>query len=276
MKTIKRGFDFRIMAVAVAVGLSLNLVWGKVTKEFPAHWGKPPEIQTQDYVELPAGYGHGSSTLAKWITANLSRDKTGKPEPARPTPLYENNFEKAEAGTLPDEFMALAGDFVVKRDGTNQFLELPGSPLDSFAVQFGPTESAEVVAGARIFSTAKGRRAPTFGVGLGGVAGFKLQVSPGKQALELLKDQEVKTSLAFDWRSGTWTQLRLQIRKVKAGEWKIEGKAWPPGSPEPKEWMISCDETEEPVGGRASVLGSPFAGTPIWFDDLRVERVAGK
>ncbi len=274
MKTIKHGCDFRVITVAAVLGLLLNLAWGKVTKEFPAHWGKPPEIQTQDYVELPAGYGHGSSTLAKWITANLNRDKTKNTEPARPTALYENNFEKAEAGKLPDEFMALAGEFVVKRDGTNQFLELPGSPLDSFAVQFGPSESVDVAAGARIFSTAKGRRAPTFGVGLGGVAGFKLQVSPGKKALELLKDQEVKTSLAFDWRSGSWTLLRLQVRKVKAGGWKIEGKAWSQGSPEPKDWMVSCEETEEPVGGRASVLGSPFAGTPIWFDDLRVERVA--
>lgn len=276
MRTQKHGFDFRIIAVAVALSLALNLVWGKVTKEFPVHWGKPPEIQTQDYVELPAGYGHGSSTLAKWITANLNRDKAGNTDLARPTALYENNFEKAETGKLPDEFMALAGDFVVKRDGTNQFLELPGSPLDSFAVQFGPTESADVAVGARIFGTAKGRRAPTFGVGLGGVAGFKLQVAPGKKALELLKDQEVKTSVAFDWRSGAWTQLRLQIRKVKAGEWKIEGKVWTQGNAAPKEWMVSCDETEEPVGGRASVLGSPFAGTPIWFDDLRVERVAEK
>lgn len=276
MKTKKHGVDFRIVAAVMALGLSLSLGWAKVTKEFPAHWGKPPEIQTQDYVELPADYGHGSSTLAKWIMANLNRDKAGNTEPARPTALYENNFEQAEAGKLPDGFMALAGDFAVKRDGTNQCLELPGSPLDSFAVQFGPTESADVVVGARIFGTAKGRRGPMFGVGLGGVAGFKLQVSPGKKALELLKDQEVKTSVAFDWRSGAWTQLRLQIRKVNAGEWKIEGKAWTQGSAEPKAWMVSCDETAEPVGGRASVLGSPFAGTPIWFDELRVERIVGK
>ena len=105
------------------------------------------------------------------------------------------------------------------------------------------------------------------------MAGYKLQVAPGKNALELLKDQEVKTSVAFAWRSGAWSHLRLQIRKRKAGEWKIEGKAWEQGRPEPPAWMISCDETEEPVGGRASVLGSPFAGTAIWFDDLRVERV---
>ncbi|MCC6823246.1 MAG: hypothetical protein V9H26_24440 [Verrucomicrobiota bacterium] len=276
MKTQEHGLNLRIIALVVTLGFSLNLVWGKVAKEFPAHWGKPPEIQTQDYVELPADYGHGSSTLAKWIATNLKRDQAGKTEPAQPAALYENNFEKAEAGKLPDEFMALAGDFLVKRDGTNQCLDLPGSPLDSYAVQFGPTESVDVVAGARVFGTAKGRRAPTFGVGLGGVAGFKLQVAPAKKALELLKDQEVKTSVAFEWQTGAWTQLRLQIRKAKTGAWKIEGKAWSQGSAEPKEWMVSFDETEAPVGGRASVLGSPFAGTPILFDDLRVERVAEK
>ena len=75
-----------------------------------------------------------------------------------PRPLLENNFETAEAGKLPDEFMVLAGEFVVKGDGTNQFLELPGTPLDSFAMQFGPAEVADVAVSARIFGTAKGRR----------------------------------------------------------------------------------------------------------------------
>ncbi len=279
MITQNHGFNFKVYAVMLAVfGLSLSLLRAQVAAPFPVQWGSPPEIQTQDYVELPAGYGHGSSTLAKWITASLNRDKitAGQPEPARAAALYENNFEQAEAGKLPDEFMALAGDFTVKRDGTNQFLELPGSPLDSFAVQFGPTESAEVAVSARILSTAKGRRTPTFGVGLGGVAGYKLQVAPGKKSLELLKDQEVKTSVAFDWQSGTWTQLRLQIHKLKADEWKIQGKAWAPGAAEPKTWTVTFDEKEEPVAGRASVLGSPFAGTAVWFDDLRVERISEK
>ena len=158
MKTEKHGFDFRIIAVVVTLGLALSLAWGKVTKEFPTHWGTPPAIQTQDYVELPADYGHGSSTLAKWITNNLNRDKAaaGGAAPAQPTALYENNFEKAEAGKLPDEFMALAGDFVVKSDGTNQFLELPGSPLDSFAVQFGPTESADVAVAREFLARRRG------------------------------------------------------------------------------------------------------------------------
>lgn len=41
---------------------------------FPAHWGDPPMIQTRDLRPLPGGYGKGSSTLAKWIEANMAKD----------------------------------------------------------------------------------------------------------------------------------------------------------------------------------------------------------
>ncbi len=195
---------------------------------------------------------------------------------AQTKPLYENNFEKAEVGKLPEGFLALDGGFVVKEEQGNKVLELPGAPLDSFSVQFGPTESADVAISARIKGTAKGRRFPTLGVGLNGVAGYKLQVSPAKKMVELCKDQEVKASIPFEWKSAEWTHLRLQVRKAKAGEWKVEGKAWLPGSPEPEAWMIAADEKEEPTAGRASVFGSPFSGTPIQFDDLKVSAVEAK
>ena len=140
-------------------------------------------------------------------------------------PLYENNFEKAEAGKLPEDLKFATGDFTVKAEGSNKFLELPGAPLDSFNVQFGPTESADVAVSARIYGTAKGRRYPTFGVGLNGVGGYRLQVSPGKKALELYQDQDIRASVAYDWKAGEWMRFRLQVRKVKDSEWKIEGKA---------------------------------------------------
>ena len=262
-----------LVMLAVILTLSATAMIAKPLKEFPAHWGNPPEIQTQDYVELPAGYGHGSSTLRYWINANLEKDKTAKAvkQTNAVTALYTNDFEMAETGSLPHDLMVLGGEFVVRADGRNKVLELPGAPLDSFGVQFGPTEKENIAVSARIFGTARGRREPTFGVGLCGVSGWKLQVAPGKKAIELLKDLESKVSSPFDWKTGEWTQLRLQIRKIKDGAWRVEGRAWQGGS-EPKEWMISFDEKEEPVTGRSSVLGSPFAGTPLWFDDLRVER----
>ncbi len=261
----------------IAMGMvSATMLFAETKKEFPAHWGKPPEIQLRDYVELPAGYGHGSSTLRNWISANLQKDQAdvGDAKSVSATTLYTNDFAKAAIGSVPEDLMVLGGEFTVKSDGTNQFLELPGAPLDSFAVQFGPAVQDSVAVGARIFGTSKGRRAPTFGVGLGGVSGWKLQVSPGKKAVELLKDQEIKATVAYDWRSGAWSQLRLEIRKGKDGAWQVAGKVWPAGETEPTAALIAFAETEEPVSGKASILGSPFAGTPIWFDDLRVLSLA--
>jgi hypothetical protein len=189
-------------------------------------------------------------------------------------PLYENNFESAAPGKVPEDFLVLNGNFAVKEIGTNKVLELPGVPLDSYGLQFGPAETVNVAVGARILGAAQGRRLPTFGVGLGGAAGWRLQVSPGKKALELFKDEELKASAAYEWKSGAWTRFRLQVRQVQDGAWRVEGRVWADGSAEPKEWLVAADETEQPIVGRASVLASPFSGKPIWFDDLRAERLA--
>jgi hypothetical protein len=192
------------------------------------------------------------------------------------TLLYENNFEKEQVGKVPENFLVLDGGFAIKEEAGNKFLELPGSPLDSYSVQFGPTESSNIVVSARINSTAKGRRFPTFGVGLNGIAGYRLQLSPSKKALELYKGDTAKTNATFDWNSGHWLNFRLQIRATIPGEWKIEGKVWNPENPEPSNWTVAFEEKELPGSGRPSVFGSPFAGTPIQFDDLRVERLSAK
>ena len=239
------------------------------TKPFPAHWGEPPKLETRDYRELPGGFGHGSSTLAKWIETNLAKDAA---KPATMGALFDCDFQSLAAGPLPESFMVMQGEFAVKDLGTNKVMELPGSPLDSYSVLFGPVTNANVTVSATIYGTAKGRRQPTFGVGLGGVAGYKLQIAPGKKAIELLKDTQVVASAPFDWKSDTWTRCELRVRQTEAG-WQVEAKAWPTGSAEPKEWPLHFTETESPVAGQASVLGSPFAGTPIRFDDLKVESV---
>src|SRR5256885_11269255 len=142
--------------------------------------------------------------------------------------LYENSFEKADLDKVPDDFLVLDGQFTVKEEGGNKFLELPGAPLDAFGVLFGPTEKEGTAVSARVFGTGKGRRYPTFAVGLNGqgTSAYRLQVSPAKKALELFKGDEVKATVPYEWQSGAWTRLRLQVRKVKDGPWKLEGKEW--------------------------------------------------
>jgi hypothetical protein len=184
---------------------------------------------------------------------------------------YSQDFEKESVGKVPADFLVLDGAFTVKEESGNKFLELPGAPLDTFAVQFGPAEADNISVAASIKAAAKGRRYPVFGVGLNGVSGYRLQVSAAKNALQLYQDQTLKATAAYEWKSGTWTSLRLQVRRIGDGSWKIEGRAWTKGTKEPADWMIAAEEKEQPLAGRASVFGSPFSGTPIQFDDFKVE-----
>ena len=188
--------------------------------------------------------------------------------------VFSNNFEKAEVGKLPEELMVLEGGFSVKEENGNKYMELPGTPLETFGVLFGPNEIHGVAVTARIFGTAKGRRAPSFGIGLNGVGGFKLQMAPGKRVIELYKGEELLTNAPIKWESGSWTLLQLAVTKA-GSEWKIEGKAWKESAKEPAAPTISHVFKEEPISGKASVWGAPYADTPIRFDDLRVTKIGG-
>jgi hypothetical protein len=203
------------------------------------------------------------------ITARAAEDKSNV--------LYQNDFSKGEVGKLPDEMLLLDGGFAVQEVGGNKVLQLPGAPLDTFGVLFGPTEGANISVSARVHSTKKGRREPAFAIGLNGNAGFRLQVSAAKKLLELYKGDDVVAKEPFTWESDSWTMLKLQIRKVKDGEFAVEGKAWKQGAPEPAKWLLTHTEKSEAgqelPAGRASIWGNPFAGTPIDFDDLVVSSV---
>ncbi len=187
---------------------------------------------------------------------------------------YVNDFEKASVGNIPEEFLVLEGEFAVREEAGNKFLELPGSPLDSFGIIFGPTHQSGQWVGVRILGTSKGRRSPTFGVGLNGTPGFKLQVSPAKKQIEILRGEVVIASAPFEWASGKWLVLRLQLRQTTKGSHQVEGKAWVQGAEEPKDWLIGFPVTELPPAGRAMIIGSPYSGTPICYDDLKVDKVA--
>jgi hypothetical protein len=190
---------------------------------------------------------------------------------AESAPAYANDFSQAAPGPLPDsEFAVLDGAFEIKADGAQRYVELPGSPLETFGVLFGPTQVDGVQAGARMYGTKQGRRLPTFSLGLNGAGGYRLQVSPAKSQIELFKGDELKASAPFVWESGAWTQVRLQVRQAKPGVWRIEGKAWLDGQPAPAAWLVTAEDTTAPASGRASFWGAPYAGTPIRFGQLKV------
>lgn len=186
-------------------------------------------------------------------------------------PLYRMDFQGVDMGKVPDGMLVLDGGFAVQQEGEARFLELPGDPLETYGVLFGPAQTNDVAVAARGFGTARGRRYPSFGVGLGGANGYKLRLSPGKKELELHKGDTRLSGVPFDWQSGRWTCFRLQIRSAGPG-WRVEAKAWTEGAPEPASWVLAHDEAEAPRPGRAAIWAAPFAGTPIRFDDLILSR----
>lgn len=189
-----------------------------------------------------------------------------------PPAIYANDFGKETIGEEPADVLVLSGDFRVKDQNGNRLLELPGTPLESHGLLFGPTEQAGIAVSARIHGTKKGRRYPVFGIGVNGVTGYRLFISPAKRAIELHKgpDPFVQESVPYQWESDKWTHFLLQVRELKKGEWKIQGKVWQEGQEEPEGWTIEAVETDRLFAGQPSIWGSPYSGTPIRFDDLAV------
>jgi len=180
-----------------------------------------------------------------------------------------SNFEKAEVGKVPEDFIVLSGTFTIAQADGKKVLELAGEPLDSSGLLFGPENAVGGDVTARLWGQSTGRRFPEFGIGAGDAGGYKLWLIPGQAKLELRKAETPITSASYRaWKSGAWSRLRLRISKADGG-WKIEGKAWPDGAAEPQKWDLTMTESQEPPKGRASIWGTPFSGQPIRYDELR-------
>lgn len=189
---------------------------------------------------------------------------------------YQNDFQTLEPGKPPKEFLILQGEFKVIEEEGNKLLELPGEPLEDYGLLFAKSSRASQAVSARFKSENVRRTFPTFAVGLFGVSGFKLQVSPAKRALEILRGGEVRGSVEYQWQSGAWTHLKLEATKSGEAEWTLSGKAWIEGQEEPAEAMVSVKDAKQPPSGRPSIWGTPFSGKRILFDDLRLSPVESR
>jgi len=69
--------------------------------EFPKSWGEPPEVRTEDYVPLAGGYGHGSSTLSKWILGNIQKDVSARNVQYPPAFGHQPLMQTRDYTTLP-------------------------------------------------------------------------------------------------------------------------------------------------------------------------------
>jgi len=190
-----------------------------------------------------------------------------------PPSSYTTNFDSATVGPVPDDIMVLDGTFAVVSADGNKCLELAGDPVGSFGALLGPAFGPTVDVKARVWGAATGKRFPEFGIGAGDAGGFKLFLAPGRHVLEIRSDEEAKATAPVEWKSGTWTWLRLRIEQQGAAKWVIRGKAWPQDQKEPENWAMTTESTSAPPGGRVSFWGEAFSEQPIRLDDLAASAV---
>lgn len=187
---------------------------------------------------------------------------------------YSLDFQSVDEGQVPSDFLILLGSFEVKSEGDQKFMELPGKPLETFGTLFGPEALMLGEVSGRIYGESTGRRFPALGIGYNGVGGFRLQVTPGKRALEIYNYDELKKTESYRWKSGQWLWMKLNVSEKETEDglvWVAQGKVWKEGEEEPEKWMIEYQTDEEPFPGRASVWGIPYSDKPIRFDDLKVK-----
>ena len=179
--------------------------------------------------------------------------------------VFHESFSRATA--LPADFTVLNGEVRIGGSKRNRYVELPAEPASSHGLLFGPALSNGIRVEAR-FLAEDGEKSPTFAVGLNGLSGYRLQVNPNKQQLELLRNEVIVHTEKFEWLPAQWTHLQLQVRALPGLQWAVEGKAWNEKEAEPKKWTLQWRDTAAPSNDQPSVWGTPHAGKPIALDDV--------
>ncbi len=184
--------------------------------------------------------------------------------------IYTNDFSTTTTGEEPEGMFVLAGKFTVMERESNSVLILPGEPLGNFGILFGSRRQDDVAVRARISSDLRGRRMPTFSIGLNGRSGYRLRVNAAAKTVQLLKGGDVYSEAHFEWMPNTWIWLDLRVEKTEDNLWIIKGKAWLDGSLEPEDANVHFEDDKIPAKGRASVWGTPYSGKAILFDDFSI------
>jgi hypothetical protein len=186
------------------------------------------------------------------------------------------NFEKEKLGELPDGMMEIEGLFTVAADGEkNKALKMSEDPLAENAVIMGPSFEGAGSVSVRVRAEKKRRSFPRFGIGVHGISGYRLRVVGASNLVELVKGEEVVQSVPFKWDAAVWNVLKLEV--LQAGEkWIVSGWVWPEGTEQPEVATIALESDDKPGRGKASLWGTPYAGKPVWFDDVKILPGAAK
>ncbi|MCP5540471.1 MAG: hypothetical protein H7A52_10065 [Akkermansiaceae bacterium] len=192
--------------------------------------------------------------------------------PPDPNLVIKIDFEAAEAGAVPDALTVMDGEWSVAEIDGGKALRLAPAPLSESAVQLGASQKGGGVITARIRAEAGKRSHPRFGVALHGLAGFRLRLVPARKTIELSKGDDILETAPHDWKKNGWVRLELTVREKGEEAWTVEGRAWNEGKPRPEKPQIVHEATGVKLSGKGSVVGTPYTGLPIFYDDIEIRK----
>ncbi len=179
--------------------------------------------------------------------------------------------EKWTEGEPPAEVFVVDGSIRVQQKDNNKVLEIGSDPLVDGCALLGSSANGSATIQARVWASKSGRSFPRFGIGVHGQSGYRLIVFCAKKELQLVKNEQVIVTVPYEWTSDAWINLKLEALKDTQDKWSIAGKAWPAGGAEPAEPQVKHADNALKGQGKCSIRGTPFSGTPIYFDDMKLE-----
>ena len=196
--------------------------------------------------------------------------------PAGEMKTFSFDCEAWGEGAPPADVFVVNGSITVKAVEKNKALEVGvGGELGQASAQLGTSAKGAASIESRILATKMGRSFPSFGIGIYGNSGYRLMIAPAKKEIQIVKGDEttavvLKTASA-EWTSGAWVKLKLESKMGADKKWVLTGKVWPADGAEPKEPSITVDDDSSKGQGKCSIVATPFSGTPIYFDDIKIE-----
>jgi hypothetical protein len=275
---------------------------GRFLKEIPAQWSlpaPPPPKPAKPSSEKTAPAG-GPPPLK----GEISADGTLKVDPALPGQFgfveakadrlavrarvrvvshlpVRQDFEKVPEGRTPGGWVNCQGKFVVEsKDGSKVLHKLANnaSPLFARAYTYlGKPTWHDYTIQADVMGTKKDEDLSDIGV----VANrYNLMLDGNKQRLRIVSwettpQARLDRTIPWPWKPGEWYTLKLTV-DARGEKGHIRGKAWPRGTPEPKEWTI---EVEDPVpnhDGCPALYGYSIGiienktGSDLYYDNVSV------
>ncbi len=185
---------------------------------------------------------------------------------------FEENFSSLEVGSEPENLFILDGAYAVSQEENDKRLTLPGSPVGDFGLLFGPrVREKSLSLSFSFFATKKGRRLPALAAGLGGVRSYRFRLNAATGEILLFRQDVEIGKVAYQWESGAWCSVRFQAIPGDGEKTRIRLKFWKRGEDEPDKWLLDQVDPNGFAGGKCALWAYPYAGTPIHFDDLKIE-----